>query len=225
MAHGNPTRRRCAEPSVRLARRWKRSTQTSGQEKKKPREVTGTKTRAEQSLAHLEGSPVVPPAVGINHPHLEMMLGESRAHPLQGTIEVDSLREADPTTKGDNEPAPAPQDRRRKATRVAAEHHPQEEACRHRIPLTTRAYRVVRRPMRRSEERRVGKECALSYSMSFSYLSWARALRASRKDGHFTDGGCLCTDLSCMKTHHLHHGVQYQVQSRPHFFEFQYLVQ
>ena len=88
---------------------------------------------------------MVPPAVGINHPHprLEMMLGESRAHPLQGTIgvgtppEVDSLREADPTTKGDSEPSPAPQDRRRKAPRVAAEHHPQEEARRHRIPPTT----------------------------------------------------------------------------------------
>ena len=154
MAHGNPTRGRCAEPSVRLARRWKRSTQTSGQEKKKPQEVTGAKTRAEQSLAQLEGSPVVPPAVEINHPHLEMMLGESRAHPLQGTIgvgtppEVDSLREADPTTKGDSEPAPTPQDRRRKAPRVAAEHHPQEEALRHRIPPTTQAHRVVRRPMR-----------------------------------------------------------------------------
>ena len=94
----------------------------SGQERKKPQGVIGTKARAERSQAQLEGSLAVLLAAGDNHPHphLEMMQGESRSHPLPGTIgegmppEVVSRREADRTAKKDSEPAPAPQNRKEK---------------------------------------------------------------------------------------------------------------
>ena len=131
----------------------------SGQGRKKPQGVIGTKARAERSPAQLEGSLAVLLAAGDNHPHphLEMTQGESRAHPLPGTIgegmppEADSLREADLTAKEDSEPAPAPQNRKRKAPRAAVEHHRLEEAHPHQTPLLTQVHQGARlqmRPMR-----------------------------------------------------------------------------
>ena len=128
----------------------------SGQERKKPQGVIGTKARAERSPAQLEGNLAVLLAAGDNHPHphLGMMKGESRAHPLPGTIgegtplEADSLREVDPTAKEDSEPAPAPQNRRRKAPRAAVEHHRLEEAHPHQTPLLTRVHQEAKLRMR-----------------------------------------------------------------------------